>query len=228
MPSTFPATGLPVIPLTTEPTDPSVARNSAANREEGRLSDESVLAQIKLGDREALSLLFRRYARLIHTIGRRIVRDDAEAEDLVQEVFLYVYRKSSSYDSSRSSPRSWLVQTSYYMALHRRMFLASRHHYGSLEINKSEARGLSGAVCPDYDRSMEGIFGREVWEEIIAALTPDQWETIRLHFFAGFTFGEISEKRGQPLGNIRHHYYRGLEKLRQLLAARCVSGIADK
>jgi RNA polymerase sigma-70 factor (ECF subfamily) len=95
------------------------------------------------------------------------------------------------------------------------MYLAARHHYGSFELEGSQAKQLAGPSLPDYDRSVEGLFGREGWREAVATLTTDQWETLRLHFFEGFTLVEISEKRGQPLGNVRHHYYRGLDKLRR-------------
>jgi RNA polymerase sigma-70 factor (ECF subfamily) len=48
-------------------------------------------------------------------------------------------------------------------------------------------------------------------------LTEDQWETVRLHFFEGCTFAEIGEKRNQPVGNVRHHFYRGLARLRKYI-----------
>jgi RNA polymerase sigma-70 factor, ECF subfamily len=183
-------------------------------------SDEQLLSLVAEADREALALLFRRYARLVRSIGRRILRDDAEADDLVQEVFLYVYKKCSSYDRSRSSARSWLVQTSYYLALHQRMDRAARHPDHFFETDGIRASELASSSPPEYDRSVQGVFGREGWRELLAALTLDQWETLRLHFFEGYTLIEIGEKRGQPIGNVRHHYYRGLERLRRHLADR--------
>ncbi|MGA7625736.1 MAG: sigma-70 family RNA polymerase sigma factor [Candidatus Acidiferrales bacterium] len=179
------------------------------------VSDESLLAQICAGDKEAVSILFRRYGGLVRGIGRRILRDEAEAEDHVQEVFFYIYKKCTSYDSSRGSARSWIVQTSYYMALHRRMHLAARRHYDSIELERSGAEEIPSPDIAGYDRSAEAIFGRRAWHQILLALTLDQWETLRLHFFEGYTLTEIGEKRGQPVNNVRHHYYRGLEKLRK-------------
>ncbi|MGA8557273.1 MAG: sigma-70 family RNA polymerase sigma factor, partial [Candidatus Acidiferrales bacterium] len=137
--------------------------------------------------------------------------------DHVQDVFFYVYKKCVLYDSSRGSARSWLVQTSYYMALHRRMHLAVRRHYDSVELQESGADELPSPAIAGYDRSAEGLFGSVRWRELLAALTVDQWETLRLHFFEGYTLAEIAEKRGQPLGNVRHYYYRALEKLRKQL-----------
>ena len=78
-----------------------------------KLTDEALMARIREDDKEALALLFRRYVGLVRSVGRRIIRNDAEAEDLVQEVFLYLYRKRTVYDSSRGSARSWIVQMAY-------------------------------------------------------------------------------------------------------------------
>jgi RNA polymerase sigma-70 factor (ECF subfamily) len=219
MSSFFSATRFPALALSKDKAaNALVAEDKAVASVE--VSDESLIARICLDDKEALALLFRRYARLVRSIARKILRDDAEAEDIVQEVFLYVYRKCALYDSSRGSARSWLGHTSYYLALHQRMHLAARHHYGSLEVEGSGAEELAGPSLAEYDRSGEGLFGRARWREILGTLTTDQWDTLRLHFFEGFTLVEISEKRGVPLGNVRHHYYRGLDQLRRQMLAK--------
>ena len=89
-------------------------------------SDESLLRQIGIGDREALAALFQRYARLTRSVAVRILSDTAEAEDLVQDLFLYIQRKCRIFDSSKSSARSWIVQMAYHRALDRRRYLQSR------------------------------------------------------------------------------------------------------
>ena len=74
-------------------------------------SDEELLQQVgRRGDREALAILFRRYATMVRALAERILRDPAEAQDLVQEVFLFVLRKASLFDPSRGPARSWLGQ----------------------------------------------------------------------------------------------------------------------
>jgi RNA polymerase sigma-70 factor (ECF subfamily) len=179
-----------------------------------RLSDESLLARVVLDDRDALGTLFQRYARIAFSIGRRILRDRTEAEDLVQDVFLYIHRKCRVYNSSKGTASSWIVHTIYYQALQRRMQLAARSHYSSLNIEDGrQDTGMSSAVM-EYDQSLEGMIGRTRLHEMVACLTEDQWDTLRLHFLEGFTFLEIAKKRGQSVGNIRHHFYRGMEKLR--------------
>jgi RNA polymerase sigma-70 factor (ECF subfamily) len=101
--------------------------------------DEVLIARVQAGDRDALAQVFRRYAHPIRNVGQRILRDRAEADDLVQEVFLYIHRKSSLFDSSKGSARSWIVQVAYTQAFLRRRLLKSKgfyvrhHHYRGLE-----------------------------------------------------------------------------------------------
>lgn len=165
-----------------------------------------------------MSCLFRRYARTLYSIGRRILRDIAEAEDLVQEVFVYVHRKHGLYDSSRGTARSWIFQIAYTQAFLRRRQLKS-HGFYALAITdvrgKTEIQTHAGT---EYDRSVEGLFGRTGWKQVVEDLTVDHRETFRLHFFEGCTFAEIAEKLGQSFANVRNHHYRGLEKLRKHLA----------
>jgi RNA polymerase sigma-70 factor (ECF subfamily) len=191
---------------------------STHSRQSFELTDEGLITGAQTGDRDALALLFRRYAHPVRNIGRRILRDKAEADDLVQEVFLYIHRKSTLFDSSKGSARSWIVQVAYTQALLRRRQLKSHGFYLSGITDKAvECRQLSDRGA-DYDRSVEGIFGRNGWKKIVEGLTDDQRETFRLHFFEGCTFTEIAEKLGQSYANVRNHYYRGLEKLRNHLA----------
>jgi RNA polymerase sigma-70 factor (ECF subfamily) len=176
-------------------------------------SDESLLEGICAGDREALATLFRRYVRVAFTVGRRILRDEAEAEDLVQDVFLYIHRKCRVYNSAKGPASSWIVQTIYYQALQRRMQLAAHNHYSFPTIERSGQDARVASVM-EYDQTLEGMIGRTRLREMLDCLTEDQWETLRLHFFEGYTLAEIAQKRGQSVGNVRHHFYRGMEKLR--------------
>jgi len=81
-----------------------------------------------------------------------------------------------------------------------------------------------GNPTVENDYSAEVVFGRNGLQKVLTALSEDQRETLRLHFFEGYTLAEISEKLGQPLGNVRHHYYRGLDGLRKQMFGRKVRG----
>jgi RNA polymerase sigma-70 factor, ECF subfamily len=190
-------------------------------------SDESLLNQISVGNGEALAALFERYARLTRSVAARILRDTAEAEDLVQDLFLYIQRKCGIFDSSKSTARSWIVQMAYHRALDRRRYLKSREFYAQPYFPANRAQ-VVGKPTTESDYSAEAVFGRNGLEKIVNALSVDQRETLRLHFFEGYTLAEISQQLGQPLGNVRHHYYRALDKLRKEMfandrqtAARC-------
>jgi len=186
--------------------------------------DGVLLSRITSGDNEALGLLFRRYARPVRSIAVRILRDDAEADDLVQDLFLFIQRRSSVFDRSKSSAGSWIVQMAYQRAIERRRRLATRHFYKRQDL-QSSASQVVGIPTTEQDYSPEAVFGRNGLEKLLGALSADQRETLRLFFFEGYTLAEISAKIGQPLGNVRNHYYRGLDKLRKQMFGDKVRGI---
>jgi RNA polymerase sigma-70 factor (ECF subfamily) len=215
--SSFTTSRFPAVPLTkTRLSGPGVVPTDTGGLFEA--TDEVLIGAVQGGDRDALSLLFRRYAHLVRNVGERILRDKPEADDLVQEVFLYIHRKSVLFDSSKGSARSWIIQVAYTQAFLRRRELKSHGFYLSgiadrrLECDRSVDDGA------EYDRTVEGLFGRNGWKKVVEDLTEDQRETFRLHFFEGHTFTEIAEKLGQSYANVRNHHYRGLEKLRRHLA----------
>ena len=182
------------------------------------LPDETLIAQVCMGDGDALAVLFERYARLTRSVAVRILRDTAEAEDLVQELFLFIQRKCGIFDSSKSTARSWIVQMAYHRALDRRRYLKSREFYAQPFFQPNGAQ-VVGKPTSESDYSAEVVFGRNGLDKIVDSLSADQRETLRLHFFEGLTLAEISEKLGQPLGNVRHHYYRALDRLRKQMFA---------
>lgn len=178
-------------------------------------SDEAVMAQISDGSREALAILFRRYARLVRTVAMRILRDDSEADDLLQDVFLFVHRNCSIFDSSKAAVRSWIVQMTYHRAIDRRRYLNSRHFYTRVDLDGvADLLDARSGSREDEDHS-GSLVGNATVEGLLGTLSEDQRNTLSLHFFDGYTFAEIAAKLNQSVGNIRNHYYRGLEKLRK-------------
>jgi len=177
-------------------------------------SDELLLHRLASGDCEALSFLFRRYAKVAYGIARRILGDPSEAEDCVQEVFIYFHRKAGVFNSEKGGASSWIVQTIYHQALRHRMRLAERSSRSGILIEHKSGHAPTSATAAEYERSLEWAVGTDKLREVMKSLTKDQRDTLRLHFFDGYTLSEIARKRGQSLGNVRHHFYRGLEKLR--------------
>jgi RNA polymerase sigma-70 factor, ECF subfamily len=178
------------------------------------LSDEDLLTRLQAGEQEALGFLFERYAKLVWIVAARILRDDTEAEDLVQDLFLFIRRKCAIFDGSKCSARSWIIQMTYHRAIDRRRYLASRQFYSSKQT-ENDTLAVVGTPTNEIDYSAPAVLGRNGLTKVLRALSKDQRETLRLHFFEGYTLAEISAKLGQPLGNVRHHYYRALDKLRK-------------
>jgi RNA polymerase sigma-70 factor (ECF subfamily) len=134
------------------------------------LSDTVLLSRITSGDHEALGALFQRYARAIRNIGRRILRDDAEADDLVQDVFLFIRDKSSIFDDSKSSAGSWIIQMAYQRAIERRRRLAVRHFYKQEDLQQNASR-VVGLPTTEQDYSAEVVFGRNGLEKLVEELS---------------------------------------------------------
>jgi RNA polymerase sigma-70 factor (ECF subfamily) len=185
--------------------------------------DEILIDQISRNNRQALACLFQRYAKLVRNLAKRILQDATEAEDLTQDLFLYIQRRGSIFDATKSSARSWIVQMTYHRAIERRRYLTVRQFYAG-RITDSRAEQVVGIPTIETDYSAEAVFGRNGLEQVLRALTEDQRLTLELHFFEGCTFAEISVKLGQSLGNVRHHYYRALQKLREHVFGNNVRG----
>ena len=195
--------------------DENAASPAAPHTIQSEISDEALMVRICDGSREALGILFRRYARLVRTVAMRILRDDSEADDLLQDVFLFIHRNSSIFDSSRSALRSWIVQMTYHRAIDRRRYLNSRHFYTRVDLD-GVAELLDSSPESREDRThLNSVVGNATVAGLLDSLTEDQRNTLSLHFFDGYTFAEIAAKLDQSVGNIRNHYYRGLDKLRK-------------
>lgn len=182
-------------------------------------SDERLLVRSASGDCHALVSILQRYTRPIRNICRRILRNDSEADDVIQDLFLYLHANSSAFDSSKGSAGSWLVHMAYQRAIDRKRQLTRRHFYRGEEARDSLSY-MVGVATTENDYSPEAVFGRNGLEKVLSSLSDDQRETLRLFFFEGYTLSEISAKIGQSLANVRNHYYRGLDRIRKQMAAR--------
>jgi RNA polymerase sigma-70 factor, ECF subfamily len=198
---------LPGFVVAPEPVQRANAPSVSTSTEE---SDECLAARVIDKDKDALAILFRRYSRLVRGIALRIVGDASEADDLLQDVFLFVYRKVSVFDPNKASFRSWIVQITYQRAIDRRRYLHSRHFYTHVDLE-----GAEELVDHRGGREEGELVGNATIGGLLEGLTEDQRDTLTLHFFEGYTFNEIALKLGQSFGNIRNHYYRGLDKLRR-------------
>ncbi len=181
-------------------------------------SDEALMACICDGDKEALAGLFRRYARVVRGVAYRVLRDTSEADDLLQDVFLLIHRLCKTFDSSKGPARFWILQMAYRRAISRRRYLTSRHFYTRLDLDDaaSQLADPQGDIGQLED-SIDGKLGNGGLQQAFEALAENQRQTLCLFFIEGYTFEEIAAKLGQSRGNVKHHYFRGLERLRKEL-----------
>lgn len=177
-------------------------------------SDDQLLERLADGNSDSLVLLFERYYRLVWTIGIRVLRDKSEADDLSQDVFLFLFQNSRLFDASKGHARNWIVRVTYHRAFDRRDYLKARFSEGHEQLNESLSHNGSrmGKRASDFS---DWICLKTHLEKALNELSEEQRATVRLHFYDGYNFREIGEQLGQTYGNVRHHYYRGIERLRQ-------------
>jgi RNA polymerase sigma-70 factor (ECF subfamily) len=188
--------------------------------------DEILISLICAGDKDALGVLFRRYARIVRGVAYRVLRDTSEADDLLQDIFLLVHRLCGTFDSSKGPARFWILQMTYRRAISRRRYLTSRHFYTHADLDQAANQlGDAPENSARFDVRMNELLDRrKVQQSWFAELSENQRQTLHLFFFEGYTFEEIAAKLGQTVGNARHHYHRGLEKLRKRISAGKVPG----
>jgi RNA polymerase sigma-70 factor (ECF subfamily) len=175
-------------------------------------TDEDVMTRLQGNDSSALTCLYDRYSRIVLAVAFRILRDHGEAEEVVQEAFFQVFQKSSQFDPSKGSTKSWIIQIAFHRALDRKAFLARRGFYVSTNID-GMSEILSSAT--DLDREIGSRLNREQLDKAFQDLPAMQRRTLELFYFEGLQLCEITDKLDEPMGNIRHHFYRGLERLRK-------------
>lgn len=177
------------------------------------LADEVLIAHLRAGHGDALGVLFDRYHRLVLHIALKILHDVGEAEDVMQNVFIEIYKVVAQFDPTRGTTKMWILRYAYHRSMNRRKQLQVRHFYASTDIATIEDTVPIEAV--DISASHEA---REVIQRGLQALSPVQKRVLQLAYFEGLTMKEIADETGESLGNVRHHYYRGLDKLRDYLS----------
>jgi RNA polymerase sigma-70 factor, ECF subfamily len=177
------------------------------------LTDELVIAHLRGGHGDALGVLFDRYHRLVLHVALKILHDVGEAEDVMQNVFMEIYKVAGQFDPGRGTTKMWILRYAYHRSMNRRKQLQVRHFYARTDIAAVEdTLPTTGAGIPASHEA------KEVIRLGLRALSPVQKRVLRLAYFEGLTMKEIASEIGQSLGNVRHHYYRGLDKLRDQLS----------
>lgn len=178
------------------------------------ITDEELLERIRNRDEIAALVLFRRYDKLAYSVGYRVLQDEGEAEDLAQEIFIRLCSEVASFDSAKGSARTWIIQMIYRRAFDRRAYLHRRQFYSGTDV-EARTNTVGGRRSPE-DEMIDRLTVRQL-KTAFSELSDRQRETLEMFFFEGLKFAEIAERSGEDVKNVRHHYYRGLERLRQLV-----------
>jgi RNA polymerase sigma-70 factor, ECF subfamily len=182
----------------------------------GSLTDETLCREVVKGSHEAFLVLFDRYWQDVFRLAYSVLRNEAEAEDLVQGLFLEVHTTMLRYDEQRGSFRTLLLRYAYTRAIDHRRHLESRRYYTSVEIEEVEPELLVRHESPVYGLSLEE--GTRLIEQGLGQLDDKQRAAVTAYFFRGLSVNEIAHELGESFGNARHHLYRGLERMRRVLA----------
>jgi RNA polymerase sigma factor (sigma-70 family) len=193
-----------VTALMTQPPPP-------AARELAHVSDKALLSLVASSDEQALAELYDRFGRVAYGLALRILRDEALAQDAVQEAFLAIWRNADRFLAERAKASTWILTL-----VHRRAVDLVRRE------DRRRAEPLETAPEPAAAETVEDEaalgFQRRVVQEALRRLPPEQREALELGYYGGLTQSELAERLDQPLGTIKSRMFTGLNRLRDLLA----------
>jgi RNA polymerase sigma factor (sigma-70 family) len=173
------------------------------------LPDEALPALVARGDEHALAALYDRFGRVAYGVAFRVLRDQALAQDAVQDAFLTAWRTAASFDPARGKVSTWLLTL-----VHRRAVDVVRRE------DRRRAGPLDDAPVASGDATDETAEVREQRRAVQAALAqlpPDQREALELAYYGGLTQSELAERLGVPLGTVKSRMFAALSRLRDLL-----------
>jgi len=180
--------------------------------EQAQTTDVELLQAVAHGDEDALAHIYDRYRVVLFGLLVRILNSREEAEDVLQEVFLQVWRRAADFDEKRGRPFTWLVTLARSRAIDRLRTLASRERVaqaGAREESEQVSDAASDAIRAEQ---------RSLVTNALAQLPDEQKRALMLAYFDGLTQSEIAKRLGAPLGTVKTRMRAGMTKLRELLA----------
>ena len=173
------------------------------------LADSELLQRVSQGDQTAMASLYDRYSRIVYSVALRVLHDPFEAEDVMQEVLMQVWRGAPSFMVGRGSLGGWLVV----VARNRAIDVLRRRH----PSDPVDEVVLPAAADLASEAEQNTLMGK--LRTIMQELPPEQQKSVEMAFFEGLTHSEIAEKTGDPLGTVKTRIRLALISLRKALQA---------
>jgi RNA polymerase sigma-70 factor (ECF subfamily) len=187
------------------------------SRDLAHLSDEAVVALVARSDERALAELYDRYGGPAYSLARHVVRDQALAEDAVQEAFLAIWRGAERFVPERAKASTWIMTL-----VHRRAVDLVRREQRRRADALPDAEPAAGD--PSAEEAVWLRLERERVQEALRQLPDRQRETLELAYYGGFTQSELADRLGRPLGTIKSQMFAALAGLRDVLDAQSQEG----
>jgi RNA polymerase sigma-70 factor (ECF subfamily) len=179
--------------------------------------DLQLLALISQGDQKSLAVLYDKYGRLIYSLTLRIVRNEEEARELQQDVFLQVWHKAGLFDNERGTFVTWLVTLAHNKSINT---LRSRRYKKSALEAKQDIADITNDSTVDHQTPLRDAIESDERRHILKALDqiPElQRKALYLSYYEGYSQTEIAEMLGEPLGTIKTRMRKGMMKLVAIL-----------
>lgn len=182
--------------------------------------EAELLRAVARGDERAFAALYDSYSAILFGLLLRILNSRAEAEDVLQEVFLQIWQRAANFDETRGRPFTWMVTLARSRAIDRLRAVGSRERAATASSVEAPAPAVVDAVEETF-RSEQA----ETVRRALAAIPEEQRRALMLAYVEGLSQSEIAGRLGEPLGTVKTRMRSGLMKLREMLGAR-VGGVS--
>jgi RNA polymerase sigma-70 factor (ECF subfamily) len=180
----------------------------------GNLSDERLMAHLGAGHGDAVAVLLDRYSRLVLSVASHIIHEHAEAEDLTQEIFVELCKTAAQFKADKGTAKMWIIRLAYRRSLNRRRHLKFRNSHLLQDMGELENTPSSEFVDIQALSTNES---RQLVRQMLASLDAAQRRILELVYFEGLSMHDVAERTGDSFDSVRHRYYRGMRKLRELM-----------
>jgi len=188
---------------------------SQAPEHDDRAVELDLLARVAQRERAAFEALYDRYANILYATAMKFLKEDADAQDVVQDVFIQIWDKAKLYDPAKGKPLTWALTLTRNRSIDRIRAIQRRTRLRDdfeKETVADESAGVREALS-GVDASEKG----QILRDAVGRLSAEQRQVIELAFFGGLTQSEVAERLGEPLGTIKARARRGLMKLKEIL-----------